>query len=76
MGFFKYKVEFYNEAEEKSEEAYGIVSGSDFREAMENLDDYYKDSLETILWLGQIYDCSAFEVTDEVWSKLDEKAVW
>lgn len=54
--FIRYTIRYYNEDENLMEILRGIVYAKSFSEACANLEKYYGDGLDEILWLKYIRD--------------------
>lgn len=73
MNFFRYKIVYYNEIEDKSITVYGITFGENYTEAMKNIEESYGDTLESVDCLEMITDISTYEITPEMFSDLESQ---
>ncbi len=71
MNFFRYKIRYYDEINDKNVTAYGITAGENYTAAMGNLEETYGDTIESIDCLEMITDVSTYEVTPEMFSNLE-----
>ncbi len=73
MNFFRYKVVFYNDVEDKNVTAYGITAGENYAAAMGNLEESYGDTIESVDCLEMITDISTYEITPEMFASLESQ---
>ena len=71
MNFFRYKIVYYNEIEDKNVTAYGITAGENYTAAMRNLEDTYGDTIVSVDCIEMLTDVSTYEITPEMFSDLE-----
>ena len=71
MKWFKYKLIWYVEHEEKDETAYGIVCGASYAEAMTNIEKQFGDTLESIEHMEMFCDYECYDLTEEQYNSLE-----
>ena len=72
MNWFKYKLVWYIEVEEKDETAYGITCGESYAEAMENIEKQFGDTIQSIEHLEMISDnAGSYDLDEEQYNSLE-----
>ena len=73
MDWYKYKVVWWNECEEKDLTAYGITCGGSYAEAMEHIEKHFGDTIQSIEHLEMISDDnSCYELDQEQYDNIGD----
>lgn len=59
--FYRYKVEFYDEIDEKIAHEKGITAGENWKSAFENIIKYYGESYVQNVWIDALNDSAVLD---------------
>ena len=65
---FLFKVNFWNDLEEKDDTNYGVIYANTFKEAMDMVEDSYGDDLGSVQL--ECFDCGLLTFDKDIYSKI------
>lgn len=72
MNWYKYKVVWWHEVDDKDITSYGITCGESYTEATEHIEKHFGDILVSINWIELIADdCPCYDLDEEQYNNLE-----